>query len=73
MDTSACFPHELSDERLLDMIRRHGADRILFATDIPLAEPGKEIARLARIGLSDDELEAILWGNAKRLLGDRLA
>lgn len=73
MDTSACFPHELPDERLLDMIRRHGADKILFATDIPLAKPGKEIARLAQIGLDDDELEAILWGNAKRLLGDRLA
>lgn len=73
MDTSACFPEELPGDRLLSLIRRHGVENVLFATDSPLAAPGKEIERLAEMGLTDSELEAILWGNAKRLLGDRVS
>lgn len=71
MDTSACFPHELPDERFLRMIRRHGPERILFATDMPLNDPVTEVRRLAQMGLSDEELSMILWGNARRLLGLR--
>ena len=71
-DSSACFPEEISDERLLDMIRRHGVERVLFATDIPLSAPATEVAHLERTGLSDEELEMIFGGNAKRLLGDRV-
>lgn len=72
-DTSACFPHQLPDARLLPMIRNHGVEKVLFATDMPLNEPVADIERLARIGLTNEELELILWGNARRLLGDRVA
>ncbi len=67
-DTSACYPHQLSDERFVSMIRRHGVENILFATDLPLNDPAAEIARLARIGLTEDELGLVLSGNADRLL-----
>jgi len=68
LDTSACFPHQLPDDRLLDMIRRHGAERVVFGTDLPLNDPVVDIERLGRIGLSDAELASILSGNARRLL-----
>lgn len=72
LDTSACLPHDLPDERFVDMIRRHGAQKVLFATDLPLNGPVEEANRLAGMGLTDDELELIFWKNAKRLLGDRI-
>ena len=69
LDTSACFPKLISDARLLSMIRNHGTDRILFASDIPLGNPQTELSHIRRIGLNDNELEMVLGGNAKRLLG----
>lgn len=68
-DTSACYPHQLPDERFLAMIRNHGAEKVLFATDLPLNDPAAEIYRLANIGLSDEEQRLIFSGNAERLLG----
>lgn len=72
LDTSASFREKLPDERFLKMIRRHGTERILFATDMPLISPKAEIERLCSIGLTDDDLEMILSKNAMRLLGDRV-
>ncbi len=71
-DTSACFPEDLPDERFLRLIRNHGAELILFATDSPFGDATKDIPRLMQMGLSDNELEMIFWGNARRLLGNRL-
>jgi hypothetical protein len=68
LDTSACFGRSLPDEQMLSMIRRHGAERVLFATDLPLARPAVEIQRLLEIGLTDDELELIMRRNSERLL-----
>jgi len=55
--------------RLRETIRRHGVDRVLFASDWPMAEPGRELEALEALGLDDDELSAIKGGNAARLLG----
>jgi len=70
-DTSACFPEDLPDGRFLDFIRRHGAERILFATDCPFGDALDDIPRLMQMGLTDRELELIFCKNAERLLGDR--
>ncbi|MCE5314945.1 MAG: amidohydrolase family protein [Armatimonadota bacterium] len=72
LDTSACFREYMPDGRMLSMIRRHGADHILFATDLPLARPSAEAQRLMELGLTDNELELILYRNAERLLGERV-
>jgi predicted TIM-barrel fold metal-dependent hydrolase len=45
-----------------------GADRILWGTDYPLLSQAKFLARVRESGLSDEELSAILGGNAARLL-----
>ena len=71
MDTSACFPEYLDDSRFVDIIRRHGAEHILFGTDMPFGDPSDDIPRLMNMGLTDAELELILGKNAQRLLGER--
>ncbi|MBR2353074.1 MAG: amidohydrolase [Clostridia bacterium] len=49
-------------------IDRVGADRLLFGTDYPGVGPAGDIAAVMFEPLTDDEREAILWGNAERLL-----
>lgn len=57
----------LDKEKTVEIIRRYGADRVLFGTDYPMWSPNDEIKRLVSLGLEKDELEMILSGNAKRL------
>lgn len=59
----------LSPEEAKAIIRRYGADRVLFGTDYPMWSPKEELERLFAIGLEDAELELILHGNAERLFG----
>ena len=57
------------DSSLMEkIIRKHGADRILFASDCPW-QSGKEIKeKILTLGISDDDKEKILGKNAQRLL-----
>lgn len=71
-DTSACFPKDLDDRRFVDLIRRHGAHRVLFATDLPFGDPADDIPRLLSMGLTDDELQLIFTDNARRILPGRI-
>ncbi len=59
----------LGRDRTVELIRRHGADRVIFASDGPTADPAAEIAVVRDLGLGDDETDAILGGNLDRLLG----
>ncbi|MBR2284426.1 MAG: amidohydrolase [Ruminococcus sp.] len=58
----------ISDGQLLRMIRKQGAERILFGSDVPWDPPENEIAMIKRIGLTAEERELIFRGNAARLL-----
>lgn len=58
----------LSDEDFLRIARKHGTDRILFATDSPWASQKDYIDKLKQLELSSDEKEAIFFDNAKKLL-----
>ena len=61
---------EITDDDIVRVIRRHGADKILFATDSPWNDQKAYVQRFKAIpGLSDTEKEMILCGNAQRLLG----
>jgi len=42
---------------------------VLFGSDGPWTDPRREIDHLSGVGLTDEEIEAILGGNAERLLG----
>ncbi len=57
------------DELMLKIIRKHGAERVLFASDCPWAPADKTLEKLMRIGLTDSELDLITHQNAERLLG----
>lgn len=56
------------DEQFLRMVRRHGAARVLFATDAPWQDQSATLAAFRRLPLTPAEQKAILWGNAARLL-----
>jgi predicted TIM-barrel fold metal-dependent hydrolase len=49
----------------LDII---GPQRILFGSDYPLIPPQRYVRQMQEAGVGDEELEAILEGNAQRLL-----
>ncbi|HEY8532662.1 MAG TPA: amidohydrolase family protein [Micromonospora sp.] len=59
----------LRPERVRDLIRKHGAERIVFGSDWPMTNPAEEIRAIEALGLRDDEVKAILGGTLQRLLG----
>ena len=50
------------------MVKKHGADRIVFGTDGPWQEPAKILDAFLNIPLTASEQKKILWENAARLL-----
>ena len=58
----------LSDEDFLRIIRKHGTDKILFATDSPWEAQKDYISRIEKMPLSDQEKEQIFSANAVKLL-----
>lgn len=58
----------ISDRQAIRMIRAHGAERILFASDCPWHAPTREKAMLERLPLNESEREKISHKNAERLL-----
>lgn len=64
-------PEELSmlDEiDFLHMIRKFGIDRVLFGTDSPWSDQKASLDLIRALPLGDDEKDAILSGNAGKLL-----
>lgn len=51
-----------------ELIRAYGSERIVFGSDYPVWNPAKELETLLSLGLTDGELENILYKNAERLL-----
>lgn len=60
---------ELEPQRVVDLIRRHGADRVVYGSDWPMADPAAEIAAIRALGLTPEEEAGILGGNLARILG----
>ena len=58
----------LDEAAFLRMVRRFGPDRILFGTDSPWDGQAEALAHIRALPLTDEELSAILGGNAQRLL-----
>lgn len=71
----SCSFHDLwhystsSDADIIRVIRNHGADKMLFATDSPWNDQKATVERFKALsGLSDSEKEMILGKNAEQLL-----
>jgi len=67
MDTSMGFEF-FTEDQFLRIVKKHGTDKILFASDSPWSNAETEIGHLMGMPLSDAEKAAILSGNAKRIL-----
>lgn len=59
----------LSTKETVDLIKGHRPDRLMFGTDFPLVDQGKDIAALKALNLPAELEEGIFSGNAARLLG----
>lgn len=59
----------LGRERFVRFVRAHGARRVLFGTDSPWNDPAESLSAIRASGLTAPELDAVLAGNARRLLG----
>lgn len=67
LDTA--YSHGLLVKPLAEkIVEKHGADKILFGSDSPWSDIGKERDTIATLSLSPSEREAIFSGNAARLL-----
>ena len=68
LDTAFTLGH-LPDDEFVEMARLHGTNRVLFGTDGPWMEMADQVERLRALPLRPEETDAILGGNAARLLG----
>ncbi len=68
LDTAYTFGH-LPPAEFGEIVRGHGADRILFGSDGPWMDAAQGVEALHELGLSEAELRLILWDNAAELLG----
>ncbi len=60
---------DLGADAMALMIRAHGVERVMFGTDAPWTEQAAEVKGIRALDLTEKEIEAVLGGNAKRLLG----
>lgn len=58
----------LSDEDFVRIVRKHGVNKILFATDSPWEDQKDYVGRIKRLPLSDMEQNMIFSENARNLL-----
>lgn len=67
LDTAFCSGR-LNEELYAKIIKKHGADNILFASDLPWSRPSDEKAVIDALPLTDGEKEKIFYKNAVELL-----
>ena len=58
-----------SKEQFLRILKNHGDNKILFATDSPWSVPDEEIHNLKSFGLPEETLKKIFYKNGLELLG----
>lgn len=68
VDCSSTLPL-LGDEKVIELIRGFGSERVLFGTDYPMWVPHEELAHFLRLPLTEEERENILHRNAEKLFG----
>lgn len=67
LDTSYCLGM-MQDEQFVRIIKNHGVEHILFATDSPWGGQKETIKYMNSLGFSHSELENIYHKNAEKLL-----
>lgn len=72
LDT-AFATRSLTPARCGELIRKHGVDKVFFATDFPWSTVETELNFLMQAGLTAEELEKIRHENAERFFGITLS
>lgn len=67
-DTSSSLSF-MPEEEAVKIIRAHGVEKILFASDYPACDHIKAVENVIKLGLSPQENEQIFHLNAERILG----
>ncbi|MBE7030357.1 MAG: amidohydrolase [Ruminococcaceae bacterium] len=67
IDTSSVH-QQLDNASIVNIIRKHDINRVLFATDYPLMRHDVALEKFFALGLSSGENEKILYENAQKLL-----
>ncbi len=68
MDISSVMPF-VKPERVFELIKMYGADRLMFGSDFPMWDPVKEYSSFMEFDLSEEEREKILYKNAAKVFG----
>lgn len=71
VDCSSSF-HWLKKEKTIEIIRKYGADKVLFATDFPMWSYEEEYAYFMSLELPEADNRKILFENAAKLFGIKL-
>lgn len=58
----------IEEEQFVRIVKNHGADRVLFASDSPWGGQKENVEYLKNLDFSEEELEYIFYRNAKKLL-----
>ena len=66
-DTSSTM-RVIGARKTAELIRLHGADKVVFGTDFPMESHRACLAQFAKLGLSDEERDKILFQNAAKIL-----
>ena len=70
MDTAVVlnrrFPVRLGNEQFVRMVRKHGADKILFGTDSPWYDQKQALEDFDNTGLNDDEKKLDSWRKCQK-------
>lgn len=67
IDTSAYVAHRYPAE-LVDYMRGHGRNKVMFGTNYPMLTASQALARLDDLQLDDEARDMFLGGNAERVL-----
>ena len=66
VDCSSSFDW-LTAEKAKEIVRKYGADKVLFGTDFPMWEYERELERFYKMELTAEETEKILYKNAVKV------
>lgn len=58
----------LGDRQFVELVRAHGADKVLFGSDTPWSAQRDSLEWIRGCGLTEEEKEMVLGGNALRVL-----
>ena len=61
------FPVKISQEQFARIVRKHGADKVIFGTDTPWYDQKQALEDFEKVGLSEKENKIILGENANNL------